>query len=64
MSFYMVEIVANVEGDIKMQYKNRDLEMKVLKRKFLREVRENKPVMFLGFVFGIFIGVNFVINYL
>ncbi len=64
MKKYMVETVASAEGHINMQYKNKELEMKVLKRKFLREVRENKPVMVLSFFFGIFIGITFVINYL
>jgi hypothetical protein len=35
-----------------MNYKNKQLELKVLKRKLRREVRENVPVMILGSIMG------------
>lgn len=38
-----------------MRYKNKQLELKCLKRQFIREITEHRPVMLLGFVMGIFI---------
>lgn len=47
-----------------MRYSNKELELKVLKRKARMELRDNTPIIILGFVFGLYIGYIIVTKYL